>query len=130
MDLVNDEQEGGIKYWSYWESKEKGTIQKLLSFLKNYTKPFEDIGKNLYSVSVFYNPGNEIPYHTHKRTTTIVKKIDGEGEIILNGERMPLPEEIYIPSNTPHRILGNNIIVLNMETPPDKDDFIKIEENR
>lgn len=104
--LIEDKQEGKIKYWSDEET----------------------ILKGLYSISIFCNPENKIPYHMHKRTATIVKKLEGDGEIILDGKRMELPDEVYIPPKVPHKIIGGNVIVLNMETPPDKDDFIEVDE--
>lgn len=103
--LIEDKQEGEIKYWSDEETVLKG----------------------FYSISVFCNPEDRIPYHMHKRTVTIVKKIEGEGKIIFDGKEMPLPETMYIPPETPHKIIGDSLVVLNMETPPDENDFIILE---
>ncbi len=132
--LVEDKQEGEIKYWSYF-NEPKDMFSKFVHFLKKYFLRFEDNEENLYSISVFCNPKDKIPYHEHRRTATTGKIIEGEGKMIGgDGKETTLikNERFYILPNTPHKMVGDNVIVLNMETPPDKigtmDDFIKLEE--
>lgn len=103
--LVTDETEGGIQYF-------KGYLAEDCS----------------YSV-VFLKKEDNIPYHKHSKTKTVMIKLDGDGELLINGKNKKMDRLVYIPPGAPHTVrTKNKLIFLCIENPPDDDDFIEVKE--
>ena len=63
--------------------------------------------------------------HYHKRMTEIYVVLEGEGEIELDGERLPIKPmtSVMIKPGCRHRAIGTNLRILNVPVPAfDPDD--------
>ncbi|HKZ45089.1 MAG TPA: cupin domain-containing protein [archaeon] len=103
--LVEDSQEGGIKYEKMYGPNNSFSLSK-----------------------VKLTQAHRIPYHYHERTETVYFIIDGEGTMIVDGKEVDVRggQMFVIPPKIPHTIFAKEKRTVDFyckECPPDDDDF-------